>query len=149
MCPLSELPRLLVVDASILFSFFKGEAARRKLTDKLLAQGCKLVSPDFALEELLSDREKVMKYAGIDELGFVFLLSLLTKKIETVDKHEYEGSLQLARGLSPHPEDDPYFALALSLNSAIWSDEKAFTEQSTVKVYPTRELLKLLSEAKP
>ena len=88
-----ELPRLLVVDANVLFSFFKKEATRRKLMDKLLARGCRLVSPDFALEELLSDKEKVMKCAEIDELGLAFLLSLLAKKIEIVAKHEYEASL--------------------------------------------------------
>ena len=115
--------------------------------DKLLAQGCRLVSPDFALEELLSDKGKVMKCAEIDELGFVFLLSFLAKKIGVIPKYEYEASLQRARGLSPHPEDDPYFALALSLNSAIWSDEKAFKDQSRVKVLSTKELIEFLKAA--
>ena len=141
---LFKLPRLLVLDASVLFSFFKRDSTRRRLMDKLLARGCKLVSPDFALEKLLSDKEKVMKYGVIDELGFAFLFSLLTKKIETSAKHEYEASLRQARELSPHPEDDPYFALALSLNAPVWSDEKAFKDQSRVKVFSTRNLIELL-----
>ena len=106
---LFKLPRLLVLDASILFSFFKRDSTRRRLMGKLLAWGCKLVSPDFALEELLSDKEKVMKYGVIDELGFAFLFSLLTKEIETFAKHEYEASLCQARELSPPPRGRSVF----------------------------------------
>ena len=38
--------------------------------------------------------------------------------------------MQEARKLSPHYKDAPYFALALSINSPIWSNEKKFEEQS-------------------
>jgi len=135
---------LLVVDASILFSFFKKESARRRLIKELRNRGSKLVSPDFAMEELLSDKEKVMEFAGINELGFKFLFSLLERRIEIVPKSEYEEFLFKAREISPHGRDDPYFALALSLNSAIWSDERAFKEQLRVKVFSTKELIESL-----
>jgi len=140
----SKIPRLLVVDANILFSFFKKDSTRRHLIKGLSNRGSKLVSPDFAMEELLSDREKVMEFAGINELGFKFLFSLLERRIETFSKSEYKEFLLGAREISPHGRDDPYFALALSLNSAIWSDEKAFKKQSRVKVLSTEELIELL-----
>jgi len=43
----SSIPKELIVDASILFSFFKADSARRNIFKKLLEQECKLVSPDF------------------------------------------------------------------------------------------------------
>lgn len=144
-----KIPKLLVVDAGILFSFFKEDSARRQLIKELSSRGSTLVSPDFAMGELLSDKEKVMRSAGINELGFKFLFSLLERRIETFPKSEYEEFLSEAKEISPHAKDDPYFALALSLNSAIWSDEQAFAKQPRVKVYSTRELLKLLSKAAP
>ena len=145
----SKIPRLLVVDASILFSFFKEDSARRRLIKELSNRGTELVSPDFAMEELLSDKERIMEFAKINELGFKFLFSLLGRRVKTFARTEYEEFLPEARRVSPHGRDDPYFALALSLNSAIWSDEQAFGKQPRIKVYSTKELLKLLSEAKP
>jgi predicted nucleic acid-binding protein len=96
------------------------------------------------MEELLSDKEKVMEFARIDELGFKFLFSLLERKIETFPKSEYEEFLSKAGEISPHDRGRPYFALALYLNSAIWSDEKAFKKQSQVKILSTEELIELL-----
>ena len=145
----SKIPRLLVVDASILFSFFKEDSARRRLIKELSNRGTELVSPDFAMEELLSDKERIMEFAKINELGFKFLFSLLGRRVETFAKSEYEEFLPEARRVSPHGRDDPYFALALSLNSAIWSDEGAFKDQTKVKVYTTGELLRLLELRQP
>ncbi len=48
--------------------------------------------------------------------------------------------------LAPHARDVQYFALALSFNAAIWSNEKAFKKQSKVKVFSTSELISFLSE---
>ena len=144
-----EFPRLLAVDASILFSFFKKDSSRRYLIEELPNCGCRLISPDFALEELLENKERIMEFAGTKESGFMFLFSLLERKIETSPKSEYEEFLPKAEKISPHGEythkDDPYFALALSLNSAIWSDEKAFKKQSRVKAFSTHELKEFLS----
>jgi predicted nucleic acid-binding protein len=95
-----KIPRLLVVDANILFSFFKKNSTRRQLIKKLSNRGTKLASPDFAMEELLSDKEKVMEFARIDELGFKFLFSLLERKIETFPKSEYEEFLSKAGEIS-------------------------------------------------
>jgi predicted nucleic acid-binding protein len=142
-----KIPRLLVVDASILFSFFKRDSARRRLIKELTNRGSKLVSPDFVMEELFLSRERVVESAGINELGFKFLFSLLEKRIETFPKSEYEEFLPEARRISPHGKDDPYFALALSLNSGIWSDEQAFKKQSRVRVFSTGELFELLKTA--
>ena len=139
-----KIPRILVVDASVLFSFFKRDSARRRLIKELQNRGSRLASPDFAMEEMISDKGKIMEFAEISELGFKFLFSLLERKIETFPKSEYEKFLSEARKISPHRGDDPYFALALSLNSAIWSDEKAFKKQSKVKVLSTKELIELL-----
>ena len=54
-----------------------------------------------------------------------------------------------AKEISPHLKDVEYFALALKLGCGIWSREKAFRDQSRVKVYSTGELLELLSKTTP
>jgi predicted nucleic acid-binding protein len=134
-----------VVDASILFSFFRQDSARRILLEQLRKR-LQVGFPEFALEELTASQEKIAKHASVGKSEFLLALSLLRKVIEVVPKHEYEASLLPAREISPHLEDDPYFALALSLGAPIWSDEQAFRGQGKVKVYTTRELLELLKQ---
>ena len=49
-----------------------------------------------------------------------------------------------AREIAPHEEDIPCFALALALNSPIWSNEKEFKSQSRIKVFSTSDIVNLL-----
>ena len=137
----------LIVDDSILFSFFNPDSARRLIIESAPTLGFELISPDFAFNELAKDKEEIQKYSEINELEFIILFSLLEKKIESFSEVAYKEFLAEANRISPHStqtKDDPYFALALSLNCAIWSDEKSFKQQSKVKVYSTSELLKEL-----
>lgn len=138
----------LIVDASILFSFFNPDSARRLIIESAPSLGFKLISPDFAFGELADDKDEIQEYSEIKELEFIILFSLLEKKIESFSGDAYKDFLPEANKLSPHGKDvtknNPYFALALSLNCAIWSDEKAFKKQSKVKVLTTSELLKEL-----
>ena len=142
-----ELPRMLVADASILFSFFKSNSDRRAIIEELPALGSKLISPKFAFRELSGKKERIKKYGKINELAFSFIFSLLEKKVEPFSEETYREFLAEANKISPHAEgtdDDPYFALALALNSSIWSDEIAFKRQSRIKVFNTKELSDLI-----
>lgn len=144
---LERLPRILIVDACVLFSFFKSDSVRRRIIEELPNLGCRLISPEFAFRELLSDKEKIMKFGKIDELSFEFLFSLLERKIEPFPEEVYKELLSDASKISPHGEqtkDDPYFALALAFNSPVGSDEFAFKQQNKVKVFSTEDLAKLL-----
>jgi len=131
----------LVVDANILFEFFKPESAERRLINSLSYSGYRLISPDFALKELVQMRGKIMNSAPIDELDFMFLLSLIVKKVEIISKSEYEKSVFKAIDiLGKHVKDVPYFAVALAFNCPIWSNEKRLKKQPEVEVLNTPEL---------
>lgn len=145
----SEIPKELIVDASILFSFFKASSARRGVFKKLLEHACKLNSPDFVLDELSDNKGDIIKFARIDEVDFSGVISGLNNDLDTFKEEEYKEFLSEANKISPHGEetkDDPYFALALFLNCAVWSDEEAFKKQSRIKVHNTKELSKLLEK---
>lgn len=136
---------MLVVDANVLFSFFKQDSSRRKLLIELLRLGEELASPQYCFEELAGDKERINKYSGTDDEQFSKLLSLLETFITSVPESEYSEFAHEAETLAPHQKDVPYFAVALSKNCPIWSDEKAFKKQSRIKVFSTAELLKELS----
>ena len=133
----------LVVDANIMFSFFNKNSARRKVVERLRPK-LELIAPDFAFEELIKDKGRVQKYARISSNDFLILFSLLENVIKSVPKSEYDGFFNDAEKLAPHSKDIPYFALALSLNCAIWSDENSFKKQPKVKVFSTSDLVKEL-----
>ena len=142
------LPKSLIVDASILFSFFKSDSIRRYVIEELLNAGCELISPDFVLKEISDKKGRIIKFSELDESEFDFLFSLLKKSVKTFEKAGYSKFLSEANKISPHlkgTEDDPYFALSLSLNKTpIWSDEDAFREQSEIKIFTTEDLMKEL-----
>ena len=146
----SEIPEDLITDASILFSFFKADSARRDVFKKLLEHECKLVSPDFVLDELSNNKDDIIKFARIDETEFDDILSELKNELDTFKEEVYKDFLSEANKISPHGEetkDDPYFALALALNCPIWSDEEAFKHQSKVRVLNTEELKRSLEKS--
>lgn len=143
----SEIPKELIADASVIFSFFKADSARRGVFKRLLEHGCRLISPDFVMDELSNNKGDIIKFARIDEAEFNDILSELNNELDTFKEEAYKEFLSEANKISPHNEetkDDPYFALALALNSPIWSDEGAFKHQSRIKVFNTKELSELL-----
>ncbi len=134
----------LVIDAAILFSFFKPDSFTRTLFKQLYINKVRLFAPDFLLEELLSIKDDICEYSGITSEDFTTSYILLTEVIEVVQKSEYKEFIPDAFELLPkHPKDAPYFALALKLHSPIWSNERRFKQQSRVKVFRTHELKKL------
>jgi predicted nucleic acid-binding protein len=138
------IPEQLIPDANILFSFFKLDSIRRNAFKELLKKECNFICPSYTLKELLNDKEKIKKYAGIDEFEFSYLIQLLNKELNIISIEKYKDFLLKAEEISPHKKDNAYFALALSLGIQIWSDEKLFQNQSKIKVYPTEELLEIL-----
>jgi predicted nucleic acid-binding protein len=49
----------LVIDAAILFSFFKPESFTRDFVKLLYGNGVRLFAPDFLLDELISLKERI------------------------------------------------------------------------------------------
>ena len=135
----------LVVDASILVSFFRDNPVRFVIinADTL---GLKLSIPEYAIGELKKNESDILKYSKFNSEQFNEALSTLTKFVESFPNDSFKEFESKAGKISPHKsdKDTPYFALALKLNCPIWSNEPKFKNQSSVKVFNTRELLKLL-----
>src|SRR3989344_8378536 len=137
------IPEAILTDANILFSFFKKDSSRRHTAKTLLDRECKILSPHFILEELLSNKDKIIRFSKISEGEFILTLSTIEDEIKLIPEREYEKFFSKAKSISPHKKDEAYFALALSLEIPIWSDEKLFKKQLKVEIFSTSELLKL------
>ena len=135
---------ILIVDANVLFSALIKRSFTFDLFESLSGRGFDLHSPQYLLEEIETKRDRLLEYSKLMPSELDFAAELLLGKIKIISKSEYESFLSEAKDLAPHIKDVAYFALALSLNCAIWSDEKAFKKQDKVKVYSTSELFKEL-----
>ena len=134
----------LVVDAVVIFSFFKPESYTRSLFKSLYTARAKLYAPDYMMEELLGLRDRITEYSKISVEEFTATYILLSQVIEVVPAAEYASLMPQALKTFPgHEKDAPYFALAAKLGCAIWSNEKRFKAQDKVTVYSTQELKKM------
>jgi len=132
----------LVVDANILFAALikDGKTAELLINDKL-----KLIAPEFLLEEFAKYKNLILKKTHRSREDFNQYLKFLKDLISFIPRNEISPFLYEAQEISPDPKDTVYLALALAVNSHIWSNDKHLkSTQKKIKVYSTLDLIELL-----
>ncbi|RZN40080.1 MAG: hypothetical protein EFT35_03375 [Methanophagales archaeon ANME-1-THS] len=138
----------LVVDANVLFSFFKKESQTRELITSF--EIFELYTPLLGINELFKNKEEICRKSKITEADFEEAMESLKLFVGVVPDEEFKDFSREAKELlGEHVKDIPYFALAFSLNCGIWSNEKRLKRQSRIAVFSTSDLAKLLSIIKP
>jgi len=133
----------LVVDTNILFSFFKKDSLIRELLTSF--EIFELYTPSLGIKELLKNREEICRKSKISESEFKEAMEDMELFVGTVpDENFKDFGSEAKKILGEHIKDISYFALALSLNCGIWSNEKRFKKQSKVKIFSTEDLLEIL-----
>ncbi|ASJ07933.1 hypothetical protein A3L11_01305 [Thermococcus siculi] len=125
----------------MLFSFFGKSTVTRELV--FLLSG-RLISPEFALEELREHRDEILKKAKIGEKEFEEILSVLREHIIFVKEGFYAEFIPLALKITPDKDDADFVALALKVKAPLWSNDKRLKEIEEIEVLNTKELLELL-----
>jgi len=126
---------------NILFSFFKKHTFTRRL---LINSDLQLYSTKFAFEEFNKHLDELMSKAKIDMGVFELYKTILSWYVKFVPTSEYKEFKNEAESISPDPDDTQYFALALKLDCPIWSNDKRLKKQSSIEIFSTEELVKLL-----
>ncbi len=128
----------LVVDANILFaSLIKDNASYRLFFNEKLH----LFAPEYIFSELEEHKAEILEKTEKTIEEFDNALDILKKRIILVPLEELREFIQKAELISPDPDDMAYFALALKIKCAIWSNDKKLKEQNTIEVYHTHELV--------
>ena len=130
---------LLVVDMNVLFSFFKKFSPTRKL---ISTGNLQLFSPRYALDELNEHLKELLPKSRINIGAFELLKTVLSWYVNFIPVSEYKEFKAEAESTSPDPNDTQYFALALKLRCAIWSNDKLLKKQDRVEVFSTSQLIK-------
>ena len=131
-----------VVDTNVLISFFRNNPVRFIIINSQLFN-IELYSPEHCWKELFNIKSSISKYSKLSfekiELAFEELknfINIIPDGLAISFKSKAEQLI--------HDKDIPIFALALKLDCPIWSNELLFKKQSSVKVFNTEDLRKLL-----
>jgi len=130
----------LVVDANIIISALI--SSKGKTCDLIFNDSINLSAPDYLFEELKKHKKEILVKSGLSESDLNLFLALISSRIKMADKPEFKRHLNEAEKITPDPNDMEYFALALKLGCAIWSNDKELKKQNKVNIYSTPELLK-------
>ena len=130
----------LVIDANVLFSALIKDSFTYNL---LFNDTFHLFTPEYIFTELEKHKEELMNKTERTTEEFFRLVETLKRRIVIVPLEELVPYVEEAEKLTLDPDDMAYFALALKLNCAIWSNDKKMKEQNKIEVYNTHELNKL------
>ena len=135
----------LVVDANRVFSALlsKGRVFGIFLANKLRHK-FEFKAPEFLLYEIGKHLDEIVERSKLSSEELAKVFRFVKEEIDFIPFNEFNKFASEAEQIAPHSKDVQYFALALSLNCAIWSDEKAFKKQSKVKLFDTDEVRNLL-----
>jgi len=131
----------LIIDANLLFAALIKES---KTTDLILDLRLQLFAPKFLLKEFNKYEEQILKKTNRSKEEFNEIFILLNKIINIIPEGKFKNKLKEAKEISPDPKDEAYFALALKLNCGIWSNDKILKKQDKIKVYSTKDLIRIL-----
>jgi predicted nucleic acid-binding protein len=131
----------LVVDANILFAALIKKGATSNL---LFSNELHLYAPEFLLNEFEKYRDLIIEKTERPDIEFEELLSVYLRRINFVPTEEIVPYLTEARKISPDPNDAVYFAVALKVNASLWSNDSILKKQDKIKVYSTKELIKIV-----
>ena len=132
----------LVVDANVFFSALMRNSHTRHF---LVFSGHTLYTSEFVFEEIMKHRDEVSKKTLLSDEEVKSLLNdiIALANILVIPLSEYKEFIKAAQRICPDIDDVHYFALALKLKCAIWSNDKKLKEQDKIKVYASHELVKL------
>tara|TARA_Y100000310_G_C20509170_1_gene727950 strand:+ start:373 stop:774 length:402 start_codon:yes stop_codon:yes gene_type:complete len=131
----------LVIDTNVIISMLIRPG---KSLDLFFNDGLEIYAPKLLLEELENNMVTIVEKSLVSVGDIERLLEILKDRIKFVDEKKFLKYREEAIKLCPHEKDVVYFALALYLKCAIWSQEKGFKNQDKIKVYDIQELIRLI-----
>ncbi len=136
---------LLVIDANVLFAALiaRGGTFRVFVTNRILRK-FRFIAPEYLFIEIREHFDEIMTKTELSQEELEAVLNFLEEQIETIPFEEFDDMYGEAKNVSPDPDDVPYFALALKMNCAIWSNDRKLRGQDAVKVYTTQEIIQML-----
>lgn len=142
----------IVVDANVLFSFFKKDSFTREFV--ISNRSLELISPEVTLGQLAKYSDRISSKSGLSKREFEEVFLQLALYVGFIPVDEYKDKFKEAKALvdgwskeecKEFMEDIDFIALALKEGCAVWSNDKLLKKQAMVNVLGTGELCRLFS----
>src|SRR3989338_1694651 len=131
----------LVVDANVLFSILIKSGKTEEL---MLETDLHLLCPEFIFDEFEKYKDEILEKTKRTKKEYDDVFDVIKVKIKTIPNEETEKYMDEARRICPDKKDVDYFALALKMKCAVWSNDKPIkNKQNEVRIYNTEELVKM------
>lgn len=122
----------------------RGTREKRLTAELLFRNDFHLYAPEFIFEEFEVHKEILQNKTERSYQEVNTFLRILQRRIILVPREEIDPFIDKAKIISPDIKDITYIALALQMNCAVWSNDKALKEkQKEVRVYSTHDLVQL------
>ena len=136
----------LIVDTSVLIAaLMKNSAVRELLLNPLF----EFYVPEYCIEEIERHVGEISERSGLSVENVYLLLGVLLASVQVISAERFSKRIKEAEKIMGKidMDDVPFIALALSFpNDGIWTEDRHFLKQRRVKVWRTRNLLKMLRE---
>lgn len=142
----------LIIDTNIVFSTLLNPNS--KIGDLVLnyQDSVKFYAPQLLIEEIDRYSDKIEKYSKLNSTQISICKTLLLKSIQFVSEElitdkSWIKAIELTKDIDE--DDTPFVALAIQMNTKLWSGDKKLTNGLIFKnseiIYTIQELTKLLS----
>lgn len=129
----------LIIDANIIISALI--SMKGKTRDLIFLEDITLFAPEYLLEEVEKYKRIIIKKSKLDKELFSLANQILFSKIKLIPFSKFKHKIKESKNICPDPDDEEYFALALSKKIPIWTDDKRLKQQSKVKIISTTEMI--------
>ena|SRR3989344_4964024 len=136
----------IVVDTNIIISALLKDS---KIREIIVSSKDKLLVPEITFQEIEDHKNELIEKSRLYREEFNTLILKLKEYLIIVPNKEllkYWGESELIIGSI---DEDDIFIIASSLvnnNCPIWSNDKHFQMQSTIRIFNTEEMIKRISE---
>ena len=135
-----------VIDTNILFSALIKDSVTRAL---ILLPKETFYYPETAMEEVKKYKEFIISKSGLSIKDFDKLFNIIKSRIIIVREEAFRQKIQEANEEIGHIDikDVMFLATALAVpNDGIWSEDAHFEKQKKVKVWKTKDIIKILEK---
>ncbi|MEK6952685.1 MAG: PIN domain-containing protein [Nanoarchaeota archaeon] len=130
--------KIVLDDNNIFFSLMNPNSSASYI---FFSFDAKFFIPEYIKFEFAKYKELCLLKSGLSEHEFELRQEEVVEKIIFIKFSEYESFLKESLKVLPDPKDSPYLALALKLNSILWSNDPHLKQQPLIKVYTTKKLI--------
>ncbi len=130
----------IIVDVNVILSALIKNSITRKI---ILNSGLVLYFPEPSLHKIRKYQNYVIKKSGMHEDEYHEILRGLFEYVRIIPTEEIQKNWTRAKAIMEHidPEDVVFIASAMTFNSSIiWSDDKDFEKQKSVKIIKTHRI---------